>query len=113
MDEEYPDNYISFIQDGELRAEHVTSELGRALASLGGSEKQLRKGIGWVLKYADDASLGRLLGELRDMGFLFMDEPAGWPPSAIFDALRKNGLVQGELRAVTWMRPGTWRITTR
>lgn len=113
MDVKYPDNYISFIQDGELRAEHVTSEMTMTLAALGGSEKQLRKGFVWVLKYTDDASLGHLLGKLRDMGFLFMDEPGGWPPSAVFDVLREKGLVHGKFRAVTWVRPGAWRVSTR
>jgi hypothetical protein len=113
MDEQRPGNYVSFIQDGELRAERVTPELAGALASLGGREKQLREGIAWVLKYTDDASLGRFLGKLRDIGFLFVEAPGGWPPSAVFETLRERGLVQGEFRAVTWSRPGAWQITVR
>ncbi|MDK2123013.1 hypothetical protein [Parachitinimonas caeni] len=49
--------------------------------------------------------LAFILRKLQTLGLLFADAPAGWPPAAVFEHLRDEGLLQGRIKTVTWRQP--------
>jgi hypothetical protein len=108
-----PRNYVSDVQDGEVRIENATPEVASDLRAIGGMEKPLGDRMVWVIRTPDDDALGRTLGRLRDIGFLFVDQPGGWPPAAVFDELRERGLVSGSFDSVSWINPARWRVRAR
>jgi len=57
------------------------------------------------LPYADDETLARHLGWLRDLG-LPMEGGPGWPPSEVFRLLRSRGLLAGTFMELTYRGPG-------
>jgi hypothetical protein len=65
-----------------------------------------------ILKAADEATLSKLLAQLRDLDVLF-GGGSGWPPAEIFDDLRERGLVQGKFIEITWRGPSQWITRTR
>jgi len=74
------------------------------LKKLGGRKSWLR--TIWDLRFRSDGELAEILTALRDAGFAFAGEEAGWPPTEIFLDLRKRGLVSGPYREITWLGPG-------
>jgi len=108
-----PENYVSLIQDGQVRVKRVTPDIAHELEALGGREKRLDHQTVWVLDAADNSSLGTLLGTLRDLGVSFVGGPAGWPPAEIFDDLREKGFVKGEFQEIIWGGVDQLAIRTR
>jgi hypothetical protein len=108
-----PDNYIDLILGTKVRVMNVQPPVAQTLAGLGGATTQVDGRPAWEIKAADDAALAALLQQLRDLGVLFVNEPAGWPPAAIFADLRARGLVQGQYQEITWRGPGQWSIYSR
>jgi hypothetical protein len=106
----HPRNCVSNVQDGEVRIENAAPEIAGELQAIGGMEKLLGDRTVWVIHTTDDEGLGRTLGRLRDIGFLFVDQPGGWPPAAVFDELRDRGLVRGSFDSVNWINPAQWRV---
>lgn len=74
------------------------------LKDLGGRKPWLSKY--WDIAYSSDEQLAKILTSLRDAGFAFLGEPSGWPPTEIFEDLRKRGLLNGPYREITWLGPG-------
>jgi hypothetical protein len=111
--EQYPDNYVSAIINGQIRIKRAAPELIPLLRSMGGSEQQIAQESVWVLNAISDQMVAILLSQLRDLGVLFADQPSGWPPAAVFEELRDKGYIQGEFQAVTWQRPGQWSVTSK
>ncbi|MFM9425462.1 hypothetical protein RCH10_001898 [Variovorax sp. GrIS 2.14] len=60
---------------------------------------------GASVPYASRAELSVVLTALQRLGFLFADEPAGWPPAAVFQQLRDEAFVSGSVQTVTWTGP--------
>lgn len=58
------------------------------------------------LPFASKAELAVALKALQRAGFLFADEPTGWPPAAVFQQLRDEALITGAVRTVSWAGPG-------
>ena len=71
-------------------------ESNRAVASNGNYE----------LQYSSKQELAHALQLLQRLGLLFADEPAGWPPAAVFQHYRDEGLVVGSIKTVSWRRLG-------
>ena len=108
-----PSNYVSLILDGKVRARGVTPEIVGELKVLGGYEESIEGDLCWIIPASGDMELGKLLAKLRDQGFIFADEPGGWPPAAVIRDLRDRGYFGGDFQAVTWFRPGKYRIYSR
>jgi hypothetical protein len=89
-----------------------TSEGGLRLVPLGFQKDESRTGkIVYALCVADDAGKADVLKALRDMGVPFGYAPAGWPPSAVFELLREQGLVRGPYKQIFFRGAGAYRIT--
>ena len=58
------------------------------------------------LPFTSKSELAVALTALQSAGFLFADEPAGWPPAAVFQQLRDESLVNGAIRTVSWTGSG-------
>jgi hypothetical protein len=105
-----PNNYVSLILKEKIRVKRVSKNNIDELKILGGYIESISGDICWIIPASGKTELGKLLARLRDLGFLFADEPGGWPPAAIFRDLRGRGYVDGDFQAVTWHGPGKWRI---
>lgn len=108
-----PDNYIDLILGTKVRVVNITPAVAQVLATLGGHRTQVDGRTAWEITAADEAALAAVLEQLRDLGALFLSEPAGWPPAAIFAELRSRGLVHGSYQEVAWRGPGQWFVFTR
>lgn len=108
-----PPNYIDLILDTRVRVLHATPPVAQALAALGAQQELAGGETAWVVRTADHAALATVLEQLRDLGVLFLNEPAGWPPAAIFADLRARGHVRGPYQEVTWRGPDQWTVATR
>ena len=111
-DSSRPRDFVSLILNGTIRIEAVTAALADELLRLGG-RRFIEGGEVWSLPYESEEALARLLDHLNRRGVLFEGQPAGWPPSAIFEDLRDKNLLSGSFREVTWTGPGTWFIRSR
>jgi len=80
--------YVSLIQDGRIS----TSEPGRG-----------------PITYTHEAELVEAISNLIDKGFVFGDEPAGWPPAAVLESLQERWLLERDFTAITWLEPGVFR----
>jgi len=65
-----------------------------------------RDGQAAHLPFASKAELAAVLTALQRAGFLFAEQPGGWPPAAVFQQLRDEKLVNGVVRTVSWAGPG-------
>jgi len=107
-----PQNFISSIIDGNIKIKNITRDIEDKLTEL---EVELEitkdKTIGVIrTDSVDQDQLAKILGKLRDIGLLFLDSPAGWPPSEIFICFRSQGLISGHIRTITWQGPDKWII---
>lgn len=57
------------------------------------------------LPFTSKSELADTLTALQGAGVLFAEEPAGWPPAAVFQKLREESLVSGTIRTVSWAGP--------
>lgn len=105
----FPENYVSLISDREIQIEHVSAELEGELESLGG-QSVIEDGEIWTIPFDGEEQLAKLLYQLSRLGVLFVDQPAGWPPAAIFRDVRSRQLHYTRFKAVTWSGPGKWSV---
>ena len=96
-------NYVSQIGGNHLVLHCEDSELDQKVRELGASH--LISGD-WNFGFGDKSGLASLLVALRDLGFGFVGGPAGWPPAAVFEELRDNGLLTGQYEEVVWLGAG-------
>ena len=57
------------------------------------------------LAYSSKQELARVLQYLQQLGLPFVDEPGGWPPAAVFQQYRDEGLVSGSIKTISWRDP--------
>ncbi len=57
----------------------------------------------WIVAFSSELECASRLTSLRDAGFAFLFEPAGWPPSAVWLDLRARNLVRGGYAEITWV----------
>lgn len=96
-------NYIEAIQGNEvlLVCRDLQAEAGvKAL----GAKRDFGWGR-WAIPYGSRHELAAVLSGLQALGFLFADQPHGWPPAAVFDQLRDEGLMKGKVKRVAWKGP--------
>lgn len=94
-------NYVSAVLSKSVKisiAETLPPELQALGAHVDGKAAHL--------PFASKAELAAALTALQRAGFLFANEPAGWPPAAVFQQLRDEALVDGAVRTVSWAGPG-------
>ena len=63
-----------------------------------------------VLRYRDEAELIRIVKQLIEAGYAFVDAPSGWPPAAVLLHLREQGLLDISFTVVTWSGPDKPRL---
>jgi hypothetical protein len=61
------------------------------------------------LKMSSKQELAVVIQQLQKLGLPFGDEPAGWPPAAVFIQLREEGIVSGTVKTVSWVGPNNPR----
>jgi hypothetical protein len=57
--------------------------------------------------------LATLLGRLRDHGVALGGDHSGWPPAAVFEDLRDQGLVTGPYMELMFRGLGKWETRSR
>ena len=60
-----------------------------------GAERRLMKGKRWILRFDPDQQLATLFQTLRNMQVVFAGGDSVRPPSAVYEDLRENGLLNG------------------
>ncbi len=69
-----------------------------------------RNGLRRRLRFKNDEELASLLTRLIGEGYMFVDQPAGWPPAEVLRDLRSKGLLDLDFKTITWAGPGDERI---
>jgi hypothetical protein len=105
----FPQNYIADVTNA-ICLKNVSNQLISTLKEMGAYHEEFAGEEYWIIKYADDNELFSKLLELNRMGFLFVDEPAGWPPAAVFEHLQEKYHINEKFKKVTWRGPGDWII---
>lgn len=108
-----PHNFISLVLNNEIRVEKVTEAASIILKELGGRQGHITGEKVWLIDFVDENHEARLLSKLNEAGFLFVGEPAGWPPAEVFDYLREKGLVNGKFTEISWVGSGKWQTRVR
>ena len=57
------------------------------------------------LTFDSKHQLASILSQLQGLDFPFSNQPAGWPPAAVFLQLRDDHLVQGSIKTIVWHGP--------
>jgi hypothetical protein len=109
----FPQNFVSNILNHKIYLENMEDQSITAVKKIGAFQDKIAGRPVWLINYAGDDELAKKLHELNEIGFLFVGEPAGWPPAAIFDHLREKKLLNDNFKEVTWHRPGNWVIRER
>ena len=112
-DNSNPRNLVLDILGHKIYLENMSSEMIDAVKELGAFQKQIAGEPVWLINCADDQELVKKLHELNSLGFLFVGEPAGWPPAEVFDYFRKKKLLSEKFKEVRWHEPGDWFIIDR
>jgi hypothetical protein len=112
VDSSSPQNLVTLILKN-IRLENVSTNNIDRIKGIGAYEGKVSDKTVWILDYVDEHELAKKLHELNILGFLFVGEPAGWPPAAIFDHLREKKLLDDNFKEVTWRGPGDWVVIER
>jgi hypothetical protein len=91
----------------------ISSRLLDATMKLGAYKRQIGGKSRWVIDFADNKELARKLQQLNQLGFLFVGEPAGWPPAEVFDRIREKEDIREKFMEVRWKGPGDWFVVER
>jgi hypothetical protein len=108
-----PQNLVIDIQSHEIHLDHISNQMFDAVKGIGAFQKQIAGELAWLIYCASDDELTEKLDKLNRLGFLFVGEPAGWPPAEYFDYFRKKKLIKGNFKEVRWRGPGDWFIIER
>jgi len=108
-----PENLVLDIQNHKIYLKNLSNQILEAVMRFGGFQKEIAGQLVWLINYADDLDLSHKLLELNRFGFLFVGEPAGWPPAEVFDNLRKKGLLNEKFKEIRWRGPNDWYIVER
>jgi len=93
-------NYVTMVHSNSV-AMKTSEPLGAEILALGARID----GDIVHLPFRSKAELAAALTALQCAGFFFADEPAGWPPAAVFQRLRDEKLVEGAIRTISWAGP--------
>ena len=65
-----------------------------------------REGETTRLRYSSEPELASLMARLRSLHIPFVAVGPGWHPAAVFEDLRRRGLVSGRIATIVWSGPG-------
>ena len=105
-----PPPNVSLISTDTIRIEDVSNNLLDSLKNLGAIESAIYNEAVWIIHFGDDNDLAEKLQLLNRLGVLFVGEPFGWPPAAIFEDLRERKLLDGSFKEISWTGPGKWSV---
>jgi hypothetical protein len=95
-------DYVQAVLDKRVRVMCSSAHLCQQLAA----NRAVIVNDAYELPCPSKQELADTLQFLQRLGLLFADEPAGWPPAAVFQQFRDEGLVVGSISTVTWRGPG-------
>jgi CRISPR-associated protein Cas8b1/Cst1 subtype I-B len=75
-----PENLVADILNRKIYLKNISDKAINAIKELGASQDKISGRPVWLISYNDDHELAKKLHELNELGFLFIGEPAGWPP---------------------------------
>ena len=103
-------NYVSSVLNGRITIDSV----GDDQATLPEGIPSPSPSIPTIsVPFNGQSELAALLVKLRDHGVALGGELAGWPPAAVFEDLRDQGLVTGPYTEITFSGPGKWHTKSR
>ena len=111
--ETQPHNYVSSIQDNQVVIRQVTPAIASVIIAHEGHKLGSEDEESWVVNAADEQALTKLLSVLQEADVLFVGGPTGWPPAAVVDDLREQGVLHGAFQEVVWHGDGRWSVTER
>lgn len=59
----------------------------------------------FTVPYSSEPGLAALLEKLNNFGFPFVNTGPGWHPGDVYLCLRDKGLVNGEIKTISWSGP--------
>lgn len=92
--------FVEAVLANEITVACRTPQLVEKLLGLGA----FRTAMGVSLSYSSQQELASALTALQQLEVPF-SEGQGWPPSAVFQHLREQGLVSGRIKSVAWRSP--------
>ena len=95
-------DYVEAVLPDSVSVRCSTSQLLSELVAVGA----IASGNGVSIPFNSKDTLAVALTQLQRLQVPFADSPAGWPPAAIFAQMRDEGLVHGDITAVSWLSPG-------
>lgn len=95
-------DFVEAVLKDSVRVVCETPSLREQLLLMGA--KDISKAL--VINTPSKELIASTMQKLQLLGFHFVDEPAGWPPAAIFQKLRDEGIVSGAVKTVSWTAPG-------
>lgn len=107
-----PPNLVTLVTK-TIRLENVSDPKIEAIKKIGAYEDKESERKAWLINYANENELANKLNELNKLNFLFVGEPAGWPPAAVFDYLREKDLLKGGFKEITWRGSDDWLVTEK
>jgi len=108
-----PQNYVADILNHKIYLNNISDQVIDAIKEIGAFQDEITGQPVWLIHYGNDKELAEKLHELNKLGFLFVGEPAGWPPAEVFDHIRKKNLLSDNFKEVRWRGPGDWYILDR
>jgi len=94
-------DHVASVSAKAISVRCSSAALHASLSALGATDSE-----GFVLiPYSSKQGLAAALTSLQQLGIPFGHEPAGWPPAAVFQQLRSEGLVTGSIKTVCWRSP--------
>jgi len=96
-------DYVEAVLAKEVAIHCESNELKKNLEQLGAVASHSGR---WLMAYDSRSELAERLSALQALDIFFLDEPAGWPPAAVYEFLRNEGLVRGDVRKISWHGPG-------
>lgn len=108
-----PQNLVVNILNHKVYLQNISADVMDAIKEIGAIEYEIAGRPVCSVEYSDDHELAKKLHHLNRLGFLFVGEPAGWPPAEIFDHIREKGLLREKFREISWRSPGDWFVVQR
>jgi len=103
-------NYVSSVLKGHITIDSVGDDQATVP---GGIPSPSPSTPTVTVPFTGQSELAALLVKLRDHGVALGGDLAGWPPAAVFEHLRDQGLVTGPYIEVIFSGPGKWHTSSR
>lgn len=94
-------DHVAAVLTKEISIRCSSTALHKSLLALGATDS---KGFA-LIPYCSKQELAAALTSLQQLGVPFGHEPGDWPPAAVFQQLRSEGLVAGRIKTASWRAP--------